>query len=232
MAILEVVLEQSFYDQQIINRWNYVSTGTPAAVSLSFALVSALGAIYDNAGVPVGYPLTGFMKTLASIQNNQVQFVQLSVKDVYSDTDFYETPFVQELKGAVTGESLPPFSAWGFYSNRVRQSVRRGQKRIVGVPEAWQNAGWQEPPAPTNLPFFSAKMSEVLNYSDEGNSLSFAPAICGKEKYLPEDGRTGRYAYRYYATEAEQLEHTALGVVWTDHERVRSQTSRQYGKGR
>lgn len=48
MPIMEVVLTQNYYGQEIINRFNYRASGTPAAVTYSFALVSALGAIYDE----------------------------------------------------------------------------------------------------------------------------------------------------------------------------------------
>jgi len=38
-------------------------------------------------------------------------------------------------------------------------------------------------------------------------------------------------AYRYYETEEEQLEHIMENVTWTAYDRIRSQTSRQYGHG-
>jgi hypothetical protein len=45
MPLYEVVLEQRYYNQQVVNRWNYVGSGTPASVTGSFALLSALGFI-------------------------------------------------------------------------------------------------------------------------------------------------------------------------------------------
>lgn len=232
MSILEVVLEQRFVDQQIINRFNYVSSGTPAAVTESFALISALGAIYDPDAVPPAYPPDGLMRSIASIQGTGVEFVQITARVLYSDLDFYDMPFIQPLTGTQTGDTLPPTSAMGFYSSRIRQSVRRGQKRYVGLVETHQNAGVYTGAFLGSLRNTAAAMGAIRTYVDEGNPITFTPAICSKEKYVPDPEKPDRYAYRYYATEAEQLAHTAVGVTWDVHNRVRTQNSRQYGKGR
>lgn len=233
MAIFEVVLRQTYEGQECINRMNYVSSGTPASVSLSFALAWSLGAIHDAIAVPPGYPPTKLMRRIAACQVNSVQFETLSVRNLYSDTDFYETPFVPLLTGTALGsDGMPPFNALGFYSTRIRQSVRRGTKRFVGVPEAVSTSGGQISSALLNgtIKDLANELSEVLNYDDEGNQITFTPAVCAKERYtVPASGRN---AYRYYATEAEQMSHTAVGVLWTPYTTVRSQTSRQYGRGR
>lgn len=232
MAIMEVVLTQEFGSQYCINRFNYVSNGTPAAVSLSFALASALGAIYDGSAVPPQYPMDGLIATLSRAQATGVIFQTLSVKNVYSDVDFYETGFTPTLTGAKTGETMPPFAAFGFYSSRVRQSVRRGMKRFVGLTEQDAGSGGRLTTAfmDNNGRALETALSAVLEYNDEGNVITFSPAICGKESYIVES--SGRKAYRYYSTETEQLDHTALGINWNIYTTVRSQVSRQYGRGR
>lgn len=235
MAIMEVVLEQSYAGQQCINRWNYIASGSPASVTLSFALASALGAIYDALAVPPAYPPTGLMRIIAAIQNNGVLFENITVKNLYSVTDFYSTPFVNPLTGGNGGDGESPMVAFGYYTNRVRTDVRRATKRFVGVAkEDIADEGAIAAPHAAAMTALANAMSANLTYIDEGNTLTFTPAVCGKEKYTVPDSpaEDPRYAYRYYATEAAQLQKTAQGIIWDWYQHVRSQTSRQYGRGR
>ena len=71
-------------------------------------------------------------------------------------------------------------------------------------------------------------MGATLNYTDEGNALSFAPAIISKEKYTTPSGKE---AYKYYASEVLQAAHTATGILWEIYGETRTQGSRQYGRG-
>lgn len=230
MPVMEVTLQQSYASQEIINRWTYLASGTPAAVSFSFALISAMGAI-ESGGV---YPAGGLMALLAACQSSQVSFVQIGARDVYSVTDFYETPFIVNLNGSRTGEPLSPINALGFRTNRTRTDIRRATKRFTGISEndvssfgSLQGAFVTGQAAP-----LGAKMSEVLEYDDEGNTLSFAPIVCGKEKYAVPGSSPVRYAYRYYPTEEDQLDHIMESIAWDNYPEVRSQVSRQFGRGR
>lgn len=235
MAVYEVVLQQQYAGQQIVNRWNYTSSGTPASVTGSFGLVFALGAIYDGAAVPPAYPPTKFMRILANMQNTGVTFDLLSVKNLYSVTDFYESPFVQPLAGVVTGgENMSPFIAYGFRTNRVRTDVRRATKRFAGCNEVGvgPNGVITNTFLTTQMNAVRVAMGAVLTYDDEGNTITYNPCVCGKEKYIPDPAKPERVAYRYYPTEAEQLAKTAVGIVWDAYPNARSQTSRQVGRGR
>jgi len=234
-VLMEVVLDQSFASQQIINRWNYLGSGTPAAVSMSFALTSALGAIFDEVAIPPGYPPTGLMARIAAIQATGVTFNSLTVKDVYSDLDFYSTLFVPNLFGLnADGNSMSPIVAYGFYTNRIRADVRRATKRLVGVTEGKVDSlGVLAGAFTAAISDVAAAMSETLEYVDGGNTLTFIPCVVKKESYptsiAPDGGQ--RQAYRYRSEET-QFDFIAEGVVWDFYPNVRSQTSRQYGKGR
>lgn len=228
MALYEVVLQSSYVGQEIINRWNYVSSGTPASVLGSFALISAMGAI-PSAGV---YPSNTLLKKIAALSVPAMQFEVLTVLNVYDDTDFYSTPFVPDFAGSSTGEGAPPFVAVGFRSNRVTRAIRRATKRFVGVSETNIGSGGvlvNDYLTPVNA--VADAMTQPLSYDDEGNILNFVPAVCSKQKYLSNPDPE-RFAYRYYPTLAEQLTHTAQGITWEGYTEVRSQASRQYGKGR
>jgi len=229
---MEATMLQLYGGQECVNRFYYQSTGTPAAASLSFLLTRAMGAI-AVAGV---YPIGGLMKLIAAIQSTGVSFTTLTVKDMYSVTDFYSLPFIEPLTGAVGGDSESPISAVGFRTNRVRSDIRRGTKRFAGVPES--NVVLAGALAPTLITGAGAtlalKMGQVLTEVDEGNTITFTPVVLGKQRYDPDSGLPdpdGR-AYRKYPTAAEQADHVAAGILWDIYPETRSQTSRQKGRGR
>lgn len=232
MPLMEVTLETIYAGQVCINRWNYVATGTPASLTHSFALTNALGAI-ESAGV---YPADRLMAKIAAIMSAGVVFDLITVKDVYSVTDFYSTPFISPLGGARAGEGMSPINAIGFRTNRVRSDIRRATKRFVGVSE--NDAGSQGVLTGAILALLTAlaaEMSEVQTWNDEGSTLTYAPCVVGKQRYNPETGLAdpNGTAYRYYKNdEEEQMLHIAEGVTWDAYAHVRSQVSRQYGKGR
>jgi len=234
MALLELTLQATYFNQEIINRWNYVSTGTPASVTLSFALASAFGCIYDTVAVPPGYPANTPFAAIRGIQMNSLAYDQVSVRDVYSDVDFYETPFLQAAAGLVgSGEAMSPTSAAGYRTSRIRADIRRGTKRFAGLSEANVGPGGVFAAAAlTAMALVATRMGEVLSYNDEGNTITFTPVIVGKEKYVPNPANPDKFAYRYYPTLAEQEDHWAAGISWDYYTQVRTQTSRQYGRGR
>lgn len=232
MPILELTLQSTFYNQEVINRWNYVSSGTPAAVSLSYALAYAFGTIYDLVAVPPGYPTGKPFEAIRNIQSSLVVYDQVTVVDMYSETDFYETPFIQAAAGARGGECLPPTAAVGFRTGRVRRDIRRGTKRFAGLPEADTSNNTFAGPYQALLTTLASRMSAPLTYNDEGNTITFTPAILGRELYTPDPLRPERKAYRPYATETLQMQHLAQGFAWDWYSGVRTQVSRQIGRGR
>jgi len=235
MAVMELVIEGRYKEQQIINRFNYVASGSPAAVTNSFALVSAFGAIWDTGAVPPGYPPTAPFALLRTILHTAFTFVQISAFDVYSVTDFYQLPFLSNNAGTTGGEGASPALAYGYRTNVVRRDIRRGRKALRGVSEtAVGEGGIISGALQPNLAAFAVRMSNTLSYDDEGNTITFAPVVVSKQKYDPDTGLpspTGR-AYRYYPTEAEQLQNVAQGVQWSLVPSIRTQRSSQYDNGR
>lgn len=226
--LMELTLFQTYFNQKCVNRYNYVASGTPAAVTLSFALASIMGFLptaSDLADDTVGGSLQLF-------QSAGVSFDSVIARAVYIDDDFYDSPFLAGTHGLLTsgGQSQSPLDAFGFFSSRVKQSIGRGYKRYVGVCEATVDDGGVIASGSLGvLQDHADLLSATLNYTDEGNSLTFVPCIVQKEKYTVES--SGKFAYRYYADQATQLTHTAQGVSWSPYETIRSQVSRQYGRG-
>lgn len=235
-SLYELTLAYTYANQQCINRWNYVESGAPAAVSRSFGLVAAFGAVYDEVHVPPQYPPDTPLGKIAALVSVGVVFQQLTALAVYDPTDFYQTPFSPAYGGSNDGLATSPMLAYGFRSTQVRRDVARGTKRFAGVCEENMGDDGIVNVGATHdlLAAIATAMTDVLTYDDEGNTLSYTPAVCHKEEYDPNPPPlTGNHrAYRYYPTEAEQLEHTAQGIIWQPYDYVRSQVSRQYGHGR
>lgn len=230
--LMEIILTSTYFNQTLVNRLNYVANGTPAAVSLSYALASAFGAIYDTIAVPPAYPANTPMSAISGVISSATIFNNIVAKDVYSSTDFYDTAFIPAYGGGRSGQPSSPTLAWGFRTNIVDTRIKRGQKRFGGVSEDdVENGGVPSGDHVARLDNLAAKLSAVLTYDDEGNSITFTPAVVHKEKYPVPDSSPVRYAYRYYADKATQLGLTAVGVVWSRLPTVRSQVSRQYGRG-
>jgi len=227
MPLYEVVLEQEFAGQQIINRFNYLGSGTPAAVTGSFALVSAIGGLPTSTSLGAGT----LMRAIQNLQCTNVRFVQIMARAIFLDEDFYASPFLASTYGlgAPGSSALSPIDSYGFRSNRVKQSIGRGFKRFVGVSEDNISAGGNLYDAGVTLSaIVKDELGAALEYDDEGNTLAFAPCIAQKEKYTTPSGKS---AYRYYATELLQAPHLAVGISWENYPQIRSQVSRQYGRG-
>lgn len=225
MPLYELTLTSEFQGQLCINRWNYLSTGVPAVVSGSFGLISAFTGVTT---MPADPSAGSVMAAIMNLSTNGVRFLGLTAKAIYDVVDFYERPFVPNLWGVVSGDGLPPFVSYGFRTNRVRQDIARATKRFVGVSETYQLNGEIIGTGVAAVNALANSMSQVLAYDDEGNTISYSPAVVKKEAYTTDKGTR---AYRYYATEAEQLQNIATGVLWQAYATVRSQTSRQFGRG-
>lgn len=225
MAVLELVISGNMFNQLTVNRFHYISSGDSGAVTPSWGLVSAAGFLPSGGGFPTG--------TMGAAWQDMVggafEFVSAYARNLYSVSDFFEIPFPTRPHGNGQGADAAPFLAYGFLSGRIRTDIRRSFKRFAGVEEEGMGDGgaltaYSLGKATT----LAARMSEAITYSLGGASLSYAPAVLGLEKYTTPSGKP---AYRPYATEALQLEHVATGLSYSPYSTVRSQVSRQYGRG-
>lgn len=192
---------------------------------MSFALIYALG--FTN---PPLEPSTGvdFWSRLRQLQSASVLNTLVTARDIHSDTDFWSNPLAN-APGLRGGDDSPSFIAFPFRTNQVTKKVRPGQKRIVGVLDTDMSAGGTIVQATRDImDNLAIEMTEVQSYDDSGQVLTFKPAVCAREAYTTPSGGT---AYRYYATEAEQLTNTAQSVVWTRKGNVTSQVTRKVGRG-
>jgi hypothetical protein len=224
---MSLKLDRRYNGQQCISEYHYVASGVPAAVTLSYALAFAFGVI-DVAGVyDTGKPFG----SLKAFQNTDVTYVEAVVKDLYSVTDFFTTPFLTGTHGDASNSSgsMSPYEAVALRTNRIRSDIRRGQKRYEGLTEGAVTAfGGLDSAFATAVAGHAALLSDTLTYTDEGNSLTFTPCVISLKKIEHEDAPT---EYVKWPTEAEQLEHLASGVVWSLVDHTTTQNTRKVGRG-
>lgn len=230
MALYEITLEQSYAGQQCINRWNYQSDAIPAGVSGAFKAIVGMGFAPDTDIEAFGENTVA--GKLQAIQEEKVFFVQVIAKNLYSVTDFYTYAFPPNTIGAFTsGGGASPTQAFGYTSDKTRADIRRAQKRFVGVSGGMvDELGVLAAAHLGILQDLGDTMADINVVPAGVGSIQFTPYVFGREKYVVED--SGKDAYRYYETEAEQLEHIAKITAFTLKPTVRTQTSRQYGRGK
>lgn len=230
MAIHRVTVNALYREQSIVNRWYYISEGTPAAVSRSFGLYSAFGRFETTP--TARFPPGTVLAPIAAFQTDLLRYVNILVENLYDPADFYDTPYPVSATGEVdstTIEDLGPLVALGFRTSRVTRAIRRGQKRISGMTQdGFTGGGFATAGAATNIENIRQAMTNVLTYVDEGNTLTYTPAILSFKSYTTPAGNT---AYEKWPTEAEQLSNSATGFIWEPYQTLRSQNSRQYGRG-
>jgi len=221
--LFEALIRQSYLGKQALNRFHFNSSGTPASVSLSFALASALGGVPD--------PITGefdagtVMRGFADVQSISVVYTELTVEALYDVEDFYAIPYPSSQHGLAAGTAMARYEAYPLRSNRVRTDVRRGFKRIAGVVEELVGVGGEIAPAQLEvLQDLADTLSAPLTYDDEGNTLTFTVAVLSFDEYTTPSGKP---AYRPYPTLSEQLDHAALGVVWSAQPNTTTQNTRK-----
>lgn len=225
MALYEVVLRQSYFSQSCLAVFNYFVPPVPLATPNSLELLTLMGFI--PTGDPLAFPADTIAAQLAGVQNSEVDFLSVEARELYSLTDFYEAVYSPAISGTGgSGEAMTPFVAYGLYSARVRTDIRRSQKRFVGVSEGSIYPGGE---VSDTMIASLVDLAELMSATLEGAAADYQPCTISREKVVETD--PPRTIYRLYESEAEQEEHIATPLVWTPHEYVRSQTSRQYGRG-
>lgn len=227
MSFIEVTLRQVYAGQQCLNRFSYYSDDDAVGSVLAFGLITAMGFI--GTGSPVVYPAGTLFPLIRAIQSTALQYVEVEARDLYDPFNFYVRPFPAPTAGLSGGEGASPVLATGFRSTRTRSDIGRGFKRFTGISEGAMAAGGNlDPGVLASLAPLAAELSAVLTYTNEAAIYSYQPCVMSFEPYATPSGKT---AYRPYATEAEQLEHTAFSMEYSAMPQVRTQTSRQYGRG-
>lgn len=234
-TIMEVTLQTRWLSQICLNVFNFLWDGVGASPgNLSTGLMAQLG--WTSWSVEeTTYTEDTFANHFQRLVSQNLVFELVTVKDVYSTTDFYEWTFPipgTASQGAYIGTAEAPFIAFGYKSSKVRTDIKRGAKRFPGVSASQQTAGgtWAAGTL-TLMANLATAMSLVLNGPAGSNFLS---SVVKKEKVpvLVDEEPTGRFKYEYYTDPAVQIANQMSPVVWDNVTTQRSQVSRQFGRGR
>jgi len=221
--LLELVLSYTYNNKPCVNRWNYTTDSIPAGVSLSFALIAAAGGLTQTGDDE--FEAGSMFEAIRLPLHAAIKFANVQAKNIYSVTDFYDTPIVTTVTGAVnSSQAMRGNNVFGFYSSRTRTDIRRGMKRFSGVPEgSVGDFGIVDSGVVPLLDDIADLMTGYLTYDDSGTPVVFSPCIVHKEKYTTPSGRD---AYRYYASKATQLLNIATSIDWQAYPSTRTQDTR------
>lgn len=223
--LYEVVMNFEYKGQSFINRFTYKVSGTPAAVSKSFAAANGLGFI-QTAGL---FSEGSLPERVLSVMNSGCSLAQVTVQSIYDLSDFYSTPYTTGNTGNGSAFTHPTLAV-AYRTSLVTRAIRRGKKRFGGVDGTLVNSdGTLKDEAAVNAVFEALRVTlgYIFPYNDEGNVLTLTPVILGRQKKTV----NGKSYYDYYDTEAEQMSHLFEATTWELYPELRTQTSRQYRRG-
>ena len=234
-TIMEVTVQGRLFNQQTLNVFNYHYDGVASDPGgLSTILLNGLGwPLWDI--VTSQYPDGSVAEAWRLAVNGQFTFEIITVRNVYSRTDFVEWLFPisgAARTGAEGGEATSPALTYALKSSKALADIKRGARRIAGASEPRIEAGGVLSVAGLSLlNELAGTFSSLLPAFDN----QFASCICKKEKVPvlnPDDTPSGRFKYEYFTDIEEQIDNTAYPVIWGAVPTIRTQTSRQYGRGR
>lgn len=230
MAIYEVVAFQNYRNQEVLNVYHYVTAANYGPNSSALQLLDAMGFIPElDDDTPV-IPEASLLDVVMSIQSQYLTYRAAYARNLYDVNDFYEVvypvPFSGKLATSETATATPALSI-GFRSNRPRQDIRRGFKRFAGVTEGVMGAGGEVTGLSTELEAVAVMLGSELGPGMPDFQAS--PVVLKSRVEVDEEGKK---KYLRYETEGEQVMNMGHVHTWSPYEHVRTQTSRQYGRGR
>ena len=234
--LFEVIVQGTLAGQQTIWKSNWMSQGVGADDAIALDVLVAMG--YDG-GAPAAPEVASVLAGFQGCNRLDSQITSLFARNVYNDEDIMDVPLSTAWAGLRGGATyMPPFVAPKVRSGRTRLDVRRGFVSLWGISED------QVVNDDVLVPAYIAFMQSFCNYLAGGisggaglGSITYLNVIAGKERYMVPGSGTdpetnpARWAYRYYADEAEQLTKLMIDPPWAPVNVVSSQISRKRGKG-
>jgi len=228
MPQYEITLEQSAYGNQVINRWNAIADAIPSGQLGAMLALGSMG--FVDVGVIPAFDPASFAGLLQARQHAGVNWVQAVGKNIHDPTDYFAYAFPAGTHSSgLAGQGNSPVVAVGYATDRTRADVRRGQKRFVGIMESdVDDGGYLNTGALAAWQAIGDNMATPVTVTIGGSSVVFTPYVFGRKKTVDSDGKI---TYPYWPTDAEQLAHSMRINQWTLKNTVRTQTTRQYGRG-
>lgn len=209
-----VTCQGVFRSQQIVNTYTYVQrlNETPLMPN-AFSLAAAFElAFMGSAGI-------GLRNAWIS---NQTSWNSIRVQNLFSPVDYSEILLEAGTAGTATGEALPNYAAYSFRTGWLGGVVRRGFKRIAGVPITANNNGTVASAAVVTMEALGVIMSTTLNADDK----DFVPCVVKRIPYVTSEGNDA-YRLPENAGEAVFVENVTFQLQTT----LTTQNSRKIGRG-
>jgi len=232
MSLYQVILKGSYQGQLVINAPSFITNNEAPETSTAFGLATGMGYI---AVLPNEPQSDSFLEAYLGAQTDIFHLDEIMVRNLYDVNDFYTVA----LSGAGWNGTNPAgadgevsFVASKLQTNRVRTDINRGSMALTPLTEESYSAdGTVQAGGMAALQLVCDRLNEPISTADGEVTTDFIPAVISKEKRAVPGSSPVRYAYYFYETEAEQLEHVASGVTWNVKNRATSQVSRKIGKG-
>lgn len=231
--LLELTLQTRFAGQIFLNRFNYVwDEVSPSPDNLAQKLIDATGVNTYAGGEYEGNTLIWAIKAML---HQLCTFEIMTARDVDNVFDIAEFlfPTGDAGQGSNIGDAAPPFVALGFRTSKTRGDIKRGAKRFSGLGE--NVFGTSGTISSAYLSLGNQVAVELSRILPDGGTGQFKPAVVHKKKVevLNDDGGpTGRFKYVYWGDDDLNVQNSMFPVVFDLVTSIRSQTSRQFGRGR
>lgn len=230
MKIMEFVLRAEGPTGMIMNEFNLVNTSLSEVTNASLNIIESLGYAPGTPATPVANSV--FDRWLELTYPN-VEIREFYCRDIYNVNDFAQVTVsgVGWQGSRATGNAEPAFMAAKLKSTRTRQDIKAGYKALPPMldVDVVNSTGAIAASYITLMTTLCTALGNGTSPFVGVTQAYFAWAIVGKQKYTTPSGKT---AYRYYPTMAEQAENMAYPVSWAPVERATTQDSRKFGKGR
>jgi hypothetical protein len=132
------------------------------------------------------------------LQTANIKNLSIDVINLGDLGDFASVPWLGT--GAVADDTMPPYVAYGYTMKVNTRAVRKGSKRIGGVPEtAATNGVVTAAPVITNMEALRvAMMTEMVDATD-----TYLPVVVKRVKTAVADTEPVQYTYRLPTTNLE-----------------------------
>lgn len=229
-GLIEIVMQGILFGQETITRWNYLFSGSAQPNGFAFGLAKAMGFVLS--GSPPAVDSGTILEVLHLGLGVNWSLSQVIARDVYNPLDFVDIPYTPPFastNGSGLGE--PPYTSYGFRTNRTRLDIGRGYKRIPGVQSGEVLAGGVIDGTflTGTLATLASLMSDTLTYTDGALVASYQPCVVQKKK--PAESPVTVSSTYYPTYDLQVPAHVMTGITWEAYTQVRTQSSRQYGKG-
>lgn len=231
-TLYEVTIQGEFIGQQTVNRLTFASDIDDPTTTNAFNLVRALGFQPTLIDEPADDTV---LASMLLAQDANFAMKSITARSLYDVGDFYVVPVLgNDYTGKIISSvSNLPFISQKLFTSRVRADIRAGSLSLTPPPEDHVfGDGQMSAPQFALLQDVALKLNTTVVFTVGEVTTTYRPCVLSKEMYLPDPAKPWKTAYRYYETEDEQFQHSALGVTWSASPIITSQVSRRAGKGR